>query len=354
MRTTILLAVALVAATPTAHAADDASADASPPRLHHVPPADAEPGVALTINATVSRAWSSPPELRYRHVGVTTWSVARFEQTAARGWVATIPADAVAPPGVEYYVASAAAAHFASAADPWRVAVARSATDRRVEDELRRVRGRRFRFHAAGEVVDFGARRPAPGVARTADSYYRIDLDITYRLLRFPLHALRFGYTQLRGPARRFGGCEEPCDKDAGFQPGGWFEVRLQPTPLLSVDARGMAVAVSTGFNLGARVEGRIGPEEGAHVALGGEYVGDVGGTFFFRLGWDTVPRLPMAATIELTNQPEPHRKTGVRLIYDVAYPMDNGLRLGLRGGYQARDQGIGGASAGLNVSIDF
>jgi hypothetical protein len=115
-----------------------------------------------------------------------------------------------------------------------------------------------------------------------------------------------------------------------------------------------MVQATPVGFNVGGRGELRIGPEQGSHVALGGEAVVDVGSMAFFRLGWDTVPALPMAATIELTDFPATHRATAVRLIYDVGHPFANGLRVGARVGYQARDQGIGGATLGTNLSFEF
>jgi hypothetical protein len=61
-----------------------------------------------------------------------------------------------------------------------------------------------------------------------------------------------------------------------------------------------------------------------------------------------------MAATIAITNMPSSHRAPAVRLLYDVSYPFANGLRVGLRAGYQARDEGIGGATLGINSSWEF
>ena len=357
MRAAIRAAIILVLASAVAHADEPTptSNPATAPRVHHVPPAEAQPDAALVLEATVASAWTAPLELLYRRVGgPTAWKTVRFEQAGDGRWQATIPAADAVPPGIEYFVASGLGAHFASAADPWRVAIRRSAHERRVAAELERVHGRRFRVRVAGEYASFGDRPPMPLAAATADDFVRLDVDIQYRLLRYPLHALRFGYTQLRGPARPYAGCTEQCDKDAGFQPGGWTELRLEPFPQLFIDARVMAVAVNTGFNMGGRGELRLGQEDASHIAFGFEYVGDVGGSYWFRLGWDTVPRVPMAATIELSDLPELHRRTGVRLLYDVFYPLDAGLRVGVRAGYQARDQQIGGVSVGVNASLDF
>ena len=64
--------------------------------------------------------------------------------------------------------------------------------------------------------------------------------------------------------------------------------------------------------------------------------------------------QVPMAMTVEVTDLPSSMRATGVRLLYDAFYPLPTGLRLGGRLGYAARDQIIGGLSAGVNASYDF
>jgi hypothetical protein len=196
------------------------------------------------------------------------------------------------------------------------------------------------------------------------DRYLRIDADFTYRVLRFPLHSLRFGYTRLVGQVPESsrgddGSCDgatdaSMCTFDAGFKVGGWFEIGLQLVDGVNLDARGMVMATSEGFNIGGRGEFRLGYREATHVAVGAEVVADTGATGFFRLGWGTVPRFPMSATVEVTNLPATHRATGVRLIYDVYHPMDEGFTVGLRVGYQARDQLIGGVSGGLTMAYDF
>ena len=59
-------------------------------------------------------------------------------------------------------------------------------------------------------------------------------------------------------------------------------------------------------------------------------------------------------ATVEVTDVPASLRATGVRLLYEVFYPLPNGLRLGARVGYAARDQYVGGPTGGLSVTYDF
>jgi hypothetical protein len=105
---------------------------------------------------------------------------------------------------------------------------------------------------------------------------------------------------------------------------------------------------------VGCRAEFRVGVEAGTHIALGTEVILDVGTAGFLRLGWGTVPGFPMAATVEITDFPAPHRATGVRLLYDVYHELPAGFRVGVRAGYQARDQLIGGATLGLRTALEF
>lgn len=342
-------------------AAADAAAE-EPAAFHHLPPAQALNGQPLILEAQIERAWAATIEIRFRAIGDATWRAATFQRGAEDAYRVTVPADAVRAPGFEYYIVGTATGgqtseHFASAHDPHRVAVHEDETTIQRKEELARVHGRRARARVSTEYVDFGA-RDFGAVGDVADFYYRIDADFTYRLLRFPLYQLRFGFMRLRGETpvtERGGECAAgmECAQDAGID-AGWFEVRLRAHPLVELDLRGMLTATRESFNPGGRVEARIGPETGSHVALGAEYLADTGSAAFLRLGWDTVPRFPMAATIELTDFPSSHRAAAVRLIYDVAYPMDDGFRIGGRVGYQARDQRIGGVSGGVNVSLDF
>jgi hypothetical protein len=189
-------------------------------------------------------------------------------------------------------------------------------------------------------------------------------MDVSYRLLSRPLRALRFGYSRLIGTTpstpRGNGTCPAPeegmirCSESAGYRAGGWVELQWQLAHSTFFDSRALIQATPTGFGLGARGELRFGEQEGSHFAMGLEGISEVGSTAYVRLAWATVPRFPMAATIELTDYPSSHRDTGVRLLYDVQRRIGAGLSLGLRLGYQARDESIGGLTSGVNASLDF
>lgn len=356
-----LFTLALVA---TALAAPPALADA--PRLHHVPVAELPPGSIALIAATIDHGWDGRVELRYRTLGDAEWHAAVFDRVDGDRYVATLPASAARPPGLEYFIASPGHAHFASAEAPHRVYVFEDPDAALRARELARADGRRARVRLAAELVDFGTRTITDtrtgAEHRVSDRYYRLDADFSYRVLRFPLRALRFGFTRLIGTTpvtgRGDGPCAEraadPCERAAGFRAGGWAELRWRVTDVVGLDTRALIQATPSGFGFGGRAELRFGDDFGSHVALGGEAISEVGTTAYVRLGWDTVPRLPMAATIELSDYPSSHRDPAVRLLYDLSYDTGIGLRVGGRVGYQARDEGIGGATGGVHASLDF
>src|SRR5262245_34647073 len=123
MRRSLLILVVLASAA----RADEVA------RVHHVPPAEVRPGEALRLIAAVDDSWAETALIvRYRQLGSTMPTAARdvrtpeppyhevtFERSSAGGWYATIPAAAVRPPGVAYYIVGILpdgkeVAHFAS------------------------------------------------------------------------------------------------------------------------------------------------------------------------------------------------------------------------------------------------
>lgn len=345
--------------------------------VRHLPPAEAVAGDELVLSAELARASERTLVVRYRPLGAAGWSELAFARAGDRTWEARIPASAVTPPGLEYFLVTTATGataggaapagpadvdEFASAAEPHLVAIEDSPREQRKRRDLARALGRRSRIRLAGEVVDYGTR--SDGAARVTDRYYRVDADFGYRLLTYPLEEIRFGYTRLEGVVPNAPRALPPvcqtapdgagCKLDAGYKVGGWFELGLAPTEGVRFDVRGLFMANQGGVAVGGRGELRVGVADANHLALGVEYQEKVGTTGYFRLGWLARPRLPMAATVEVTDLPASLRAAGVRLIYDVFYPLPSGLRLGLRVGYAARDQFIGGPTGGLSASYDF
>lgn len=338
-----------------------ASVAAQAPRVYHVPTAESLTGERIEIVADVARGWEANLEVRFRTLGAEDWNRSPFERNTETSYRAEIPGKDVVSPGLEYYIASfteaAETIHFASASTPHPVIVRDAESTVLIEQELDRFEKRRASFHAAAEYVDFGRRTTEAG-QDVKDRYYRLDVDFTYRLFRFPLRAFRLGFTQMLGDTpiteRGVDDCPNPCEQSAGFRAGGFAELRWRLASFVDVDTRVLIQATPDGFGFGGRGELRFGDETATYFSLGGEGIAEVGTNFFVRLGWSTVPRFPMAASIELTDYPSSHREHGVRLVYDIAYDFGLGLRVGGRVGYQARDQNIGGVSGGVGATLDF
>jgi hypothetical protein len=314
----------------------------------HVPPADVVAGTPLEL---VAEAAPATPTLtvHYRVTGgAGAFQTLELVRRGEAQWVAVVPAAAVVSPGIDYFIAAGGTPVFASESWPHRMpVVATASTERRARDIVRS-KGRRSRIHTSFEWVDYGTR--TIGGEKLEDHYYRVDADFAYRLWAYPLEELRVGYTRLIGET-----CQvPPCSGEAGFKVAGWFELGLAPVEGFRLDTRVAVMATQSGFQPGVREEVRLGVREGSHIALGIEYLADVGTNGFFRLGWGTVPSFPMAASVEITRLPDSSRDAGVRLYYDIAHALPNGVRLGARVGYAARNQAVAGFTGGANASVEF
>lgn len=321
--------------------------------IRHVPPAEVVAGTNLEL---VAEAPSATPTLmlHYRAPGVAAFSELELVRRDDEHWVAVVPAAQVVSPGIEYYIAAGGKDVFASATSPHTMPVTATASTERRTRDFTRSDGRRSRINTAFEWVDYGTR--SIGGNQLTDRYYRVDADFSYRLWAYPLEELRVGYTGLLGETRaeECGTGPSPCTDQAGFKVGGWFELGLAPTEGVRLDGRVMVMATQSGFRPGGRGEVRLGDRDASHIALGVEYLADVGTSGFFRLGWGTVPKVPMSATVEITRLPSSFQETGVRLYYDIAHEFGQGFRLGARFGYAARNQAVIGFTTGANATLDF
>lgn len=353
---TWLARATLVALTAIAAVASAQPADEAAPFALHVAPAGGTDGQALEL---VAEAPPATPTLaaHVRRQGSATFARLELVRRADGKWVALVPAATVKSPAIEYYLTAGDAAVFASAEAPHALTISADRLTERRQRDLKRDRGQRSRIHVGGEWVDYGVTkiRNIENPVDLADRYYRIDADFSYRLLAYPLEEIRVGYTRLLGETQS-SQCSEfdPCTADAGYKVGGWFELGLAAIEGMRFDARLLVLATQSGFKVGGRGEVRVGLLEGNHVALGAETMADVGTSAHFRLGWGTVPGLPMAATVEVTNLPDGDRDTGVRLFYDISRAFGDNLHLGLRAGFASRNQKTAGYTLGANAIVDF
>jgi hypothetical protein len=328
-----------------------ATATASAAPVRHVPPAAGLAGDAVEL---VAEAPSSTPTLvaHVRAVG-GAWQTIELVRRDDDHWVAVVPATLVEPPVLQYYIDAGDEHAFATPEWPHTLPInIPEDSARRTRDTIR-AHAHRSRIHTMGEWVNYGHTNVMG--TQLADQYYRFDADFSYRLWSYPIEEIRVGYERLLGDTlAEMCPSTEPCTSNAGFKVGGWFEVGLAPIEGIRFDTRAIVFAAQDGFHPGGRLEARLGTLEGSHVAVGGEYLASVGADGYFRLGWATVPGVPMAATVEVTNLPASNRDPGVRLYYDVARDIGGGVRLGVRVGYAARTQQVAGFTGGAGATVEF
>ena len=325
-----------------------ASAPAWAEPVRHVPPGEAQAGAPVELVVEVA---PTTPALvaQVRSGGDPQFHAVEMVRRDDTHWVAVVRAEA---PELQYYIEAGGAPVFATRDWPHTLSVHLTDAAERQSHDLLRSGGSRYRMHSSYEYVDFGKHTLADG-STFLDHYYRIDAYLDYRLWAYPLEEIRFGYTWLTGDTDQM--CkpgEAICH--AGFKVSGWGELGLGPVEGIQLDVRGIAFAAQDGFDLGTRIEARLGSRDASHVALGGEYLAEVGAAGYFRLGWATVPGTPMAATVEVTNMPDKRSAPGVRFYYDIAREIGGGVKVGVRVGYAARNQQVAGVTGGGGVTWDF
>ncbi len=335
-----------------------AAVAADEPFIRHVPVTSAEAGAPLTVEVR-SRHPEAMLHLRvlYRVIGRQAYEELELSRLPNGAFVADIPGSDVRSPGIEYYLAADAGPlrglRFASPDAPHRVRVGEPSLDQRRDDLLAAYDGRRSRFSAAGTYVSYGpvgTERPPEAGRRAVEQYYTIEADFTYRFLS-TLHSLRFGAVRLRGDSITGGEPLEtpvPVGYDFGFT-----EVWLNMG-----DAWGLAFELQLGanqerFTFGAGGSLRIGGDPGTHFVIWGGGTVLVGAKAGVRLHWDTVPRVPMAASIEMTTWPD-DRRGGLRLMYEAEVPLGDGISLVPEIAYQARSARFGRVGGGLRVAYAF
>lgn len=343
-----LLAILILAAAAPAVAGEPAT-------LHHVPPPEAPEDQDLALVAVIDDAWREPAlEVHYRALATGPaggWRVAPFERSSAGGYYATLPADVVRPPGLEYYVAG----HFASLERPHRVRVEPEDFLRWTGAERVRLGGKISRVSLTLEAQDFGSyHRPRSaelGEATLEDRHVRGEVAWTHRLVS-TLYAFSLGYGFLEGTTtseRNPAALELTRQARYGF--GG---VRLRLAPWIWVDGRAVMGFSHDGFITGAGGALTLGRPWLACVTLGAEAIQDLGPKAWLRLQWDTVAPLIMGATISVTEVPDAGQDGGNAVAFDVTVPVTDGISVTGVISYAARDHYQGGPGVGFSTAFEF
>jgi len=268
---------------------------------------------------------------------------------------ATVPAELVRAPGLELFVE-------AVGTDGTVVPAIGSVT------QPRAVRVHEPEPKAApdalpGSSVRFSSELASFDGTSGRDYYLISEGDFLLRLRHGHLYGVRMGYGHYRGE----GGTVKALDQErlepatAGFTYG-FLESELAVTDLVGLALRGtlglgrpesvdeQRQAVTGGFQL--RV--RLGAPEGTRLVLAGELLPEIGQRAFLALYWDVIERLPMAAEVQVTDQPVDSDELGVRLIYELGWRITPQLMLALRPSYQLRTIKHAGPGIGLAAAFDW
>lgn len=316
-------------------------AEDAPALLVHVPVVQAEQHEATDLVVAVADFTAMDGvKLYLRAVGEPTFTALEFQRRDDEDWVITIPSHRVEPPGLEYYIASGGHDRFASARHPQRIEVEGQPGYARMMRELARFDGQRSVFGAQADFLSFGSNTDLP------DHVFVGTLDYRYRVLG-PIRSLHFGFTSLRAAMIDSGSSRQQfaAGVDIGFA-----EIELAPAELVGLEARLELGANAAGFLAGGLAGLRIGHDPGTHVDLRAGYLHDVGRRFELGLTWDTVPKVPMDATLWVSDWPDwDDPAVGVR--YQAIVPLGEHADLALRLGYQARYSELGGIAGGLGFT---
>lgn len=296
--------------------------------------------------------------LFFRYQGEETYRYRALRPAGDMHLQATIPKEAVMPPAVEWFVElrDADGAISRVRGNPMRPAVL-PVTDQPDPIET----ANRSEVTLLAEYVDFYAGSGG------ADRWFHGEADFLYRLGMGPLYSMRVGSGTYRGR----GGVTAELDAagpdgalalsaPVGFN-FGFTELEFRLLPWFAVMGRGMVGVDYDGLSPGAEGRVQFGEETGTSLDASAARIGDIGTRYQLRLAWNTVPKVPMAASVELTDFPGVSRADGtqledygVRLIYEARYALTDHVDVGGRVGYQLRNINHAGPSGGIQTVLSW
>lgn len=314
----------------------------------HVAPTTTVAGEPVELEAMIDAPYAESLSVRWRAVGGGAWQDAQFERSSAGGWFTSLPA--AVSPGVEYYIrgkdqAGVEIEHFASERAPHVVRVDPSLYDRLESLDRERLANRLDEISFDVTAHNFGNRYDIK------DYFTRAELVYSHHLLRV-LHQIGFGFGSIQGRTPEMsviGGDDLLKGMRYGFG-----QVRMRVHTSVFLDGRiGLGVSHEA-FKGSGRGAITFGKPWRSCVTVGGEYIGDLGGSGWVRLQWDTAPPLLMGASIVRTDLPGAViDSAGLYIAYDVAYQMAERFTLRAQLSYGSRD-GASHTGGGLGTAIAF
>lgn len=284
--------------------------------------------------------------LHARRKGTPAYRSIAMSSVGARYWSAALPGDALAEPGLEYFVEGVLATGAAVAL----VGSAESPREAEVETLPSRVRepGQLAQITLQSELASFN-------VKKANDYVFQTEGSVGWRLQDVGIRAVRSGFGVLRGKGGSLRDLDEldrpPSSVGLTY---GYVETELAPTTNLAFVLRPIIGLRDGGVTGGAQGFLRIGNDLHTNLSLGGEILGTVGQRGIVQLEWRTIPRVPIVLRTEVTTQPSNSSDVGARAIAQVGYQLVRDLTVSARFSYQGRTINHAGPGAGLAVSYQW
>ncbi|HJZ84291.1 MAG TPA: hypothetical protein VKN99_03930 [Polyangia bacterium] len=300
--------------------------------------------------AQLAFAVEGPTALRAGWVYYRTQAGADYQRVpllpAGAGYLrASLPPELLRAHQIEYFAeatvddeSASALPLYASAQRPATVPVAES--DPTVAEARARERSE---VRLSYQYVDFNK-------LQGNDRYWVAEGDFLYRWAGI-IHSLRVGagaYDGVGGDRQQIDMNVPGASHAVGFNYG-YTEIELQVAASVALLGKVLAGLTPGGLAGGFESKIRIGDERGTNLVFGGQ-VGPspIGDLAMAKLTWDVIPRLPMAGTVEVTNQPAAS-DLGVRMLLDVGWQKYSFFRPTLTLGYAVRAVDHGGPTLGLS-----
>jgi len=345
------------------------NAGANVPTLQHAPPAIANTGDDFVLHAALTHSeLVRAAVLSYRVESVATKEI-MFQRSSADDYVAVVPESDLRGETLQYWITlqlvdGSTVAVFDSEKSPHRVQIVPTATDLNEQALLARVGGRRNVFAATGEYVDFGhseaTATSSAGNTQTQsirDRYYRLEAAYTYRPLRLVSEfTLRVGLVRGNSPVSTQAtdaagnAVANPYDVGLNYVAP---TVRFRLADIVYADGTLLTSVTQDGYSTGAGGALLLGDPYGTNLTLGFETIQVFGTRLYTRTDIAVHPRVRITPIIEVTNMPHASN-FGVRLLGETTVRVAPGVRIGVRGGYQARKFDSGGASFGALFAYEL
>jgi hypothetical protein len=318
-----------------------------------------EPAIVLPARA---RRHLQAVYLYHRRPGAPLFERLEMRPDGDGYYRATLPRQAVARPGVEYFVESVNVAGkaegiFASARQPWKVQV--EPPPLRPDEKAGR-----SRFNLSYSQVDYYLSKASH------DFFWKMDASFTYRVDFHWLRSFKLGFGFFEG----FGGDAVVIERIGAGGPGkldalAFSFVYLEPeielheyfaiVPRLTVGQidRKMLAGLDTGRHTQKVFGGygflRIGRRNGTNLYLGAGSTEDAGFESQITMNLAIWERTPLSFSAIVSNVPV-NKDLGLILRAEVARQIGDWLEVGLNLGFPARNIRHAGMGAGTSVTFKW